>query len=273
MAEETNRKLYGEKEVRALLRRATLLQAREDEGPGTGLSLDEVEQIAAETGIDPRYVRTAAAELALARPAPRKRSLLGGSTTIELARVVPGEAKEAQWEAMIHEIRRTFGQTGQNARLGAAFEWSNGPEPQLVEAQVTVSPRQGQTTVQVVRRSDGAVFLLYLVAGIVTLMGGMIFASMAGGAMGLPAIAAIIGAFAAAALAAVRAMTASSERKARRQMQQLLDQMEAILAPASARTHAPPALTADPTSPERLDLPEDPAPETATLRRRSRSGH
>ena len=103
-------------------------------------------------------------------------------------------------------------------------------------------------------------------------MGGLIFASMAGGAMGLPAIMAIIGTFAAAMLAALRALTVSSERKARRQMQQLLDQMAAILAPAAARVHEPPALSADAAPPGRLDLPEDPAPEAAAPRRRSRSG-
>lgn len=60
-------RLYDEKEMRRLLERATELQKEEGSTPvpGGGLSLAELEEIAGEAGIDPRYLRRAAAELSV----------------------------------------------------------------------------------------------------------------------------------------------------------------------------------------------------------------
>ncbi len=57
-------RLYGEKEIGKILKRATELQ--HDEPPETSadsMTLQELEDIAAEAGIDPAYLRRAALEV------------------------------------------------------------------------------------------------------------------------------------------------------------------------------------------------------------------
>lgn len=55
---------YDEKEIGRLLRRATELQTAEPTAPNPGgMTLEELEEIAVEAGIDPNYLRRAALEL------------------------------------------------------------------------------------------------------------------------------------------------------------------------------------------------------------------
>ena len=88
-----------------MLKRATELQGAQGPAGGTsGLSLDELEQIAAEAGIDPNYVKAAALELEEGRT-DTSYPVWGGPTSIDLERIVEGEMTEAKWEEAVGEIR------------------------------------------------------------------------------------------------------------------------------------------------------------------------
>jgi len=65
MTDPTNLpRLYGEKEIGKILKRTTELQHEEPSAPSAGsMSLQELEDIAAETGIDPTFLRRAAPEI------------------------------------------------------------------------------------------------------------------------------------------------------------------------------------------------------------------
>jgi hypothetical protein len=63
MSDPVPPRIYGDKEVGRLLERATELQQGNAPAGSSGLTLAELEQIAAEAGIDPRYLRRAAQEL------------------------------------------------------------------------------------------------------------------------------------------------------------------------------------------------------------------
>ena len=57
-------RVYGEKEIGQILKRATDLQHEEPSAPSAaGVTLAELEDIAAEAGIDPVYLRRAAMEV------------------------------------------------------------------------------------------------------------------------------------------------------------------------------------------------------------------
>ena len=61
--EHVPRRLFSEKEISRVLKRATELQDVEGPTETTGLSMEELQQIAAEVGIDPRHLAVAVAEL------------------------------------------------------------------------------------------------------------------------------------------------------------------------------------------------------------------
>ncbi|MFU8860804.1 MAG: hypothetical protein ACNA8K_10290 [Cyclonatronaceae bacterium] len=63
----SSKRVYSEEEVARLFRRAVELEAdrsvARDDGAGAGLTISEIEQIAAEAGIDPELIQKAATEL------------------------------------------------------------------------------------------------------------------------------------------------------------------------------------------------------------------
>jgi hypothetical protein len=133
----TNRR-YGDDEVREIFSLATTDGTHEPSLPAAadGLTLDELQHIGQEAGIDPARVAQAATKLdARGRPAPVRRSF---GLPIGLSRVVdlPRAATNREWEQLISEFRTTFGAQGHATTSGGLREWSQG------DLQISVEPTE-----------------------------------------------------------------------------------------------------------------------------------
>ncbi|MDX2010664.1 MAG: hypothetical protein SFW67_10755 [Myxococcaceae bacterium] len=139
---------FTEGEVAELLRRAAALeQKRKLERPT--LSLDEVEAIAKEAGLDPALVRRAAHELQHEPRQTLSTRLAGAPVTRTLERVVDGEVTAEDHEALAAAIREALGSTGlptQVATLGRSLTLTTVGPGGLVE--LHVSPREGTTIIR-----------------------------------------------------------------------------------------------------------------------------
>lgn len=118
---------FNDEEVALIIKRAAELQQTEQtaEDPGNALSLTDVEQIAREAGIDPKLIRRAA--LGLDQPATTNRPnpWVGSPTRLVFERVVDGEIPIEEFEPLIAEVRRTFGDNGVPSVLGRSLAWSS----------------------------------------------------------------------------------------------------------------------------------------------------
>ena len=101
-----NERTYTEREIEALLERAAHLQASADEDEGHGLTLAELEQIAAESGIDPKFLRVAARE---AKTGLSPHGVSGQTSThVFVERTVPGTLTDDEWETVVLRLRKQF---------------------------------------------------------------------------------------------------------------------------------------------------------------------
>jgi hypothetical protein len=119
---------YGDNEVREIFTLATTGGAHDRPLPAEsgGLTLDELQHIGQEAGIEPARVAQAAASLdARGRPALVRRSF---GLPIGLSRVVdlPRAPTDREWEQLISEFRTTFGVQGHATTSGGLREWSQG---------------------------------------------------------------------------------------------------------------------------------------------------
>jgi len=119
---------YGEDEVREIFSLATTGDTRDPSLPAEsdGLTLEELQRIAEQVGIEPARVAHAAARLdARGTPAPVRRSF---GLPVGLSRVVdlPRAPTDREWERLISEFRTTFGTQGQATTVGGLREWSTG---------------------------------------------------------------------------------------------------------------------------------------------------
>ena len=119
---------YGEDEVREIFSLATAGDTREQSLPGEsgGLTLDDLQRIGHEAGIEPARIAQAAERLdAHGTPAPVRRSFglpIGVSRVVDL----PRAPTDREWEQLVAEFRTTFGTRGRVTSSGGLREWSQG---------------------------------------------------------------------------------------------------------------------------------------------------
>ncbi|MFN8670239.1 MAG: hypothetical protein U0164_23875 [Gemmatimonadaceae bacterium] len=146
---------YGDDEVREIFSLATTGGTGDRSVPAEsdGLTLEQLQQVAQEAGIDPARVARAAASLdARARIAPVKRAL---GLPIGVTRVVdlPRAPNDREWEQLVAELRTTFDAPGQARSVGGLREWSNG------NLHVCVEPTPRGEQLRLTTTNDGAVAL------------------------------------------------------------------------------------------------------------------
>lgn len=158
---------FNDEEVALIIKRAAELQQTEqtEQDTGSALTLTEVEQIAREAGIDPQLIRRAAVGLDQPEHTNRPSPWIGAPTRIVFERVVDGEIPVEEFEPLIAEIRRTFGDNGLPSVLGKSLAWSSGIRGRRRSSgrhiDVSVVTRGGITTIRVeeeLRNLAGALF-------------------------------------------------------------------------------------------------------------------
>ena len=145
-------RLYGEKEIGEILKRATELQ-QYDEPPGTSadsMTLKELEDVAAEAGIDPAYLRRAALEIDTGAGERSRWAKFAGEELVLVREItLPGELREDGFERIVAVIERGTSQHGQSSVLGRTLTWRPETTDKTRLLQVTVTSRDGQTSVRI----------------------------------------------------------------------------------------------------------------------------
>ncbi len=225
---------YNEKEIGGLIQRATELHERTTGAPERSLSLEEIQHIAAELGLPPEHVQTAALELEDRLNSDKTFSLWGGPFVIDQARVVGGTMTEEQWEHIVLELRRFTGRTGQVSEVGRAREWKHALGESddgisFTRTQVTMRPGEGQTSVQI-RKHYGAVAFWYLpvffLAGFLSLVALNEFPNPVTLALG---IGSVIG-----SLVVVRTLISSWAGRQKERLKRLADRLHPTLSASSS---------------------------------------
>jgi len=166
---------YGEEEIREIFSLATTGGMRDGSLPGEsgGLTLDELQRIGQEAGIEPARVAQAAERLdARGRPAPVRRSFglpIGVSRVVDL----PRAPTDREWEQLISEFRTTFGTQGRTTTSGGLREWSQG------ELYISVEPTERGEQLRLSTLKSDAVVLngLGVVLGAMSVLMGAVVAA------------------------------------------------------------------------------------------------
>ena len=209
---------YGDEEAREIFSLATTGGTRDRSLPAEsgGMTLDELQRIGQEAGIEPARVAQAAERLdARGRTAPVRRSF---GLPIGLSRVVdlPRAPTDREWEQLISQFRTTFGTPGHTTTSGGLREWSQG------DLHISVEPTEHGEQLRLSTLNSAAMVLNALglvMGGMSVLMGAVVAAA------GKPEkVLAILGMFGGIALAAFGANLVRLPRWARERERQ----MEAI---------------------------------------------
>lgn len=215
---------YSDTEVRRLLKYAAERQQSDQSdgdggGEGGGMTLVALQEVAAEAGIEPRYVQLAAARVDSPEPT---------GLVVRAERIVPGELREEDYEQVVAEIQMATFVPGDTTMVGRTLRWrSVTSEHQLRSLQVTVASRNGETRIQAEERLHA--YALQLYAGVVG-GGGMVVGLGVGLGVGVVLGSALFAAAFPVTLigglyVAMRQVMKSVRRKRRAELETLVDRI------------------------------------------------
>jgi hypothetical protein len=153
---------FTDEEVREILKKAVEKAPSRALAKTEGLSLAELKTIGGEVGIDPARLEEAAR--ALTRTGGNKPNMIFGAPTVHsFERKVEGEFDPDDTPEILSVIRRTMSQQGEVEEIRGSLEWSGKGEAS--QSYVTLSSREGTTTIQGSTNLTGVAFLTYVVPG------------------------------------------------------------------------------------------------------------
>jgi hypothetical protein len=156
---------FSDEEIREILKKAVEKSpSRALAKKSEGLSLAELKTIAEEVGIDPARLEDAALAVA-SGGVNQTNALLGGPTVVNFERSVEAEFDPKQTPDILNAIRRTMGHQGEVDDIHGSLEWR--AEGDIGARYVTVSPREGSTSITSSANLTNAAVVTYLPAGIV----------------------------------------------------------------------------------------------------------
>lgn len=202
----TNPRRFNEQETAQILERAAAAEQARAEGSAamttssdrvrghTGMTLQQLEEIATEVGLRPEDIRAAAQAVNRGDMVPTERTTFAGipvgvSRTVTLERAMT----DTEWEQLVVQLRETFQARGRLRHEGSFREWSNGNlhvmlEPTASGQQLRMTTRKGNAASSVF---IGGAFTL---AG-VSMFGNAVTAAQPSLRLGIGVIIALIGAF------------------------------------------------------------------------------
>lgn len=168
---------YNEQQIGAILQRSGEIQAGlSPEGDAQGLTLEELQKVALEVGIEPHVVEQAALEVGTGAMGAKSDS--AGKV---LDHTVVGEITDEQWEDIVIRLRQYAGKAGTSTLQGSTREWTG--EWDTGSLTLTASSRNGQTRLRLVgdASSAGAVgWVLGLIGGFLSVLIGGALVGKAG---------------------------------------------------------------------------------------------
>jgi len=160
-------KLYNEKEIGAILKRAAEMSHDSPDSTAAGLSIQELQQVGSEAGLNPDLIMKAAAEIHSAKPA-REKNIFGGPVQYNNEMMLDGEIDAALWEEILASIRGTFKDPGVVTTRENIFEWTSQSETD--KAQVTAHVMNGRTKVTLFWHEPVAAIPFYVIPLIGTII-------------------------------------------------------------------------------------------------------
>jgi hypothetical protein len=154
---------YSDEEFALILRKASELQegGAKPQAARGGMSLEEIRSIAAEAGIDPEKVTKAASLLTRSDDPGTAVRLFGGPSSYHLEHTTKGEISQEDLGRLLDVIRKATRHQGKGTHVLDALEWKT--EGETSQINVNVTPRDGETTIQIIADRSGTGALMTMV--------------------------------------------------------------------------------------------------------------
>ena len=186
-------RIYSEKEVAEILKRASEQTRVHDQEPSIGLTIDELRKIGRESGIDPDAIERAALDLDVGGTESGQTNIWGGPFEFSRDVIFDRELGPDDWEAMLPAIRKEFGDPGVVQQRGSVFEWTCSGR-KAAATHVSMHPANGRTRLHFYWSNDAEAIPWYTIFIMGTMLSpAIIFDALSLGLIGIPILFAVVG--------------------------------------------------------------------------------
>ncbi|WP_412070330.1 hypothetical protein [Rubrivirga sp. IMCC43871] len=116
---------FSTPEIEEVFARAAAAQ-QADHQTDLGLSVEELQAVGAEAGLDPAHVAAAARAVAAGQPDDRRETLVGVPVGVRRSAHLDAPPSDLLWETLVSDLQETFSARGKVERIGASRIWRNG---------------------------------------------------------------------------------------------------------------------------------------------------
>lgn len=160
---------FNRDEISNILKRAAELEYKDNDGEeGDGLTLEELQQVSREVGIDPKYISLAMDELQTEKVSAVP-GLFGGPFTYRTNATADRPIEDDEWEDIVTEIRNIHGGIGRTGKLGKTFEWEQ-RKREVGYIQISISPKEDHSRIHINANYRYYAMIVYMLTGIFGLM-------------------------------------------------------------------------------------------------------
>lgn len=231
---------FDRDQISKILKRAAELEHKNHiNDDGDGLSVEELQEVAKEVGLHPKYIRLAAEELE--RPSPSFLSkIFGGPFNYRHSSVVEGTLSNKKWEEIVAQIRHSIGKNGKPSKFGDTFEWEL-RDDETQHLQIYVSPQGEQTSIQINADFKNYAALIYGALGTmgVTLIAVLIPILFKKAGLPLAPLLTFGGIGLLSFAAGLRFYLSRWTKKKRKTYSRLVNRLQEILSPENENLHSP----------------------------------
>ena len=190
-------KIYTEEQVNRLLQRAIERQEADQKhhyDNQHGLTLTEIERVATEVGIDPRYVRLALADIHRPRETPFEPGIWGSPRLIEITKEIPGRLSDTAIAEILSEIRSNeMGLNGDFDKSANRFDWSTKPGSSVHRVSIKGEPWEQNTVLSLKFDMSQAQVLIHFLPTFLPLFFGFMLTLTGKAPLALPIVIGVLG--------------------------------------------------------------------------------
>jgi hypothetical protein len=146
MSEKSRR--FTDREVAMVLHKASEIDEAEGDGSGSGLSLEDLTEIAKEVGISSGAIHLAVA--GLDRRRPMRPTLAGAPLVRKAVHAIPGELNEQAIERLVRLIDERAEDAGTISEALGSMRWTS--SDRFKSTRISITPGGGETSIEVVEK-------------------------------------------------------------------------------------------------------------------------